>query len=107
MMDQELCAKERRLQRVRDGKALLGLAIWAGGGYLLHLGWSVTRELPEPWIGWLGTVIYLIAFFYVFAFWPILAGVERMCPGRGLRAKAAAQARLSAGAGQRGTEVPR
>ncbi len=80
MMDRELCATERRLQRLRDGKALLGLAIWAGGGYLLHLGWSGTRELSEPWGDWLGTAIYLIAFFYVFAFWPILAGVERLCP---------------------------
>jgi hypothetical protein len=53
--------------------------IWAGGGYLLHLGWSVTRELPEPWNDWLGTVIYLIAFFYVFAFWPILSGLDRLC----------------------------
>jgi len=77
-MDRAFYAREQRLQRTRDAKAVLALALWGGGCYLLYLAWTASAALAEPLSDVVGTAIYLITFFYLFAFWPILALVDRL-----------------------------
>jgi hypothetical protein len=77
-MDREFYAREQRRQRTRDAKAVVALALWGGGCYLLYLAWSASAALADPLNDVLGTAIYLITFFYLFAFWPILALVDRL-----------------------------
>ena len=77
-MNRELYALERRRQRKRDLEAALGLALWGGGCYLLYLAWHARTAWSEAHADAIGTAIYLVTFFYVFAFWPIQAAVERL-----------------------------
>jgi hypothetical protein len=77
-MSPEFYRRERRLERLRNLRALLALAIWGGGCWLLHLAWDLRLHLPEPYHDAIGTAVYLVTFFYIFAFWPILAGIERL-----------------------------
>jgi hypothetical protein len=69
---------ERRNERLRDLQAMLALAIWGGGGGLLWLAWDARLQLPEAWQDAVGTAVYLVTFFYIFAIWPILTAVERL-----------------------------
>jgi hypothetical protein len=69
---------ERRRERLRDLRALLALAIWGAGGGLLWLAWDARLRVPAPYHDIIGTAAYLATFFYIFAIWPILAGVERL-----------------------------
>lgn len=78
MMLRDLRAAERRRQRTRSLQALLALSIWALGGYLLYEAWHLRDRLPAPYGDVFGTAIYLITFFYVFAFWPILGTAEKL-----------------------------
>jgi len=80
-MNRELWAEEQRLQHARDRAALLALSLWGGGCYLLYLGWRAADGLPGPWSDIAVTGIYLVTFFYVFAFWPILVVVEKVWRG--------------------------
>jgi hypothetical protein len=41
-----------------------------------------TQALPPPFDTALGTAVYLITFFYIFAFWPIQSLVERLLDAR-------------------------
>jgi hypothetical protein len=77
-MNRELHALERRRQRTRDLKAALGLALWGGGCYLLYLAWHARTAWSEAHADAIGTALYLVTFFYLFAFWPIHAAVERL-----------------------------
>lgn len=77
-MDREFYAREQRRQRTRDSKAVAALALWGGGCYLLYLAWNASAVLAEPLNDLVGTAIYLVTFFYLFAFWPILALVDRL-----------------------------
>jgi hypothetical protein len=69
---------ERRRERLRDLRAMLALAIWGGGGALLWLAWDTRLRVPEPYHDVVGTAVYVATFFYIFAIWPILTGVERL-----------------------------
>jgi hypothetical protein len=77
-MNRELYALERRRQRRRDLKAALGLAIWGAGCWLLYLAWHARTSWSETHADAIGTALYLVTFFYLFAFWPIHAAVERL-----------------------------
>ena len=77
-MNHELYALERRRQRRRDLKAALGLAIWGAGCWLLYLAWHARTSWSETHADAIGTALYLVTFFYLFAFWPIHAAVERL-----------------------------
>jgi len=80
-MNRELFALERRRQRRRDLKAALALAIWGGGGYLLFVAWHARTGWSEPYANAIGTALYLVTFFYLFAFWPILTAIEKLSGG--------------------------
>ena len=84
-MNRELYALERRRQRTRDLKAALALAIWGSGCYLLYVAWHARTGWSEPYADAIGTALYLVTFFYLFAFWPILTAVEKLFGG--LRAR--------------------
>jgi hypothetical protein len=77
-MNHELWAEEQHLRQARDRAALLALALWGVGGYLLYLAWRAAEALPDRWGEIALTGIYLVTFFYVFAFWPILVAVEKL-----------------------------
>jgi hypothetical protein len=77
-MNRELWAEEQRLRHARDRAAVLALALWGAGGYLLYLAWRTAETLPDRWGDIAVTGIYLVTFFYVFAFWPILVAVEKL-----------------------------
>lgn len=77
-MNRELYALERRRQRRRDLKAALGLAIWGGGCYVIYLAWHARTAWSETYADAIGTALYLVTFFYLFAFWPIHAALERL-----------------------------
>ena len=77
-MNRELYALERRRQRRRDLKALLALTIWGSGCCLLYLGWQARANFSEAHADAIGTAIYLVTFFYLFAFWPITTAVDRL-----------------------------
>jgi hypothetical protein len=79
-MNRELRTEELRLQHARDRAALLALSLWGVGGYLLYLGWRAAEALPDRWGDIAVTAIYLVTFFYVFAFWPILVAIEKLFP---------------------------
>jgi hypothetical protein len=81
-MNREFYALERRRQRRRDLKAALALAIWAGGCYLLYVAWHARISWSERYADAIGTALYLVTFFYLFAFWPILTAVEKLFGGR-------------------------
>jgi hypothetical protein len=80
-MNRELCAEQQRLQHARDRTALLALSLWGGGCYLLYLGWRATAALPDRFGDIAVIGIYLVTFFHVFAFWPILIAVEKLFRG--------------------------
>jgi hypothetical protein len=80
-MNRELYALERRRQRRRDLKAALALAIWGSGCYLLYVAWHARTSWSEPYANAIGTALYLVTFFYLFAFWPILTAVETLFGG--------------------------
>jgi hypothetical protein len=67
MVPRELAAKERSRRRVRDAEATLALALWGAGGWLLYLAWTASATLPEPLNDLVGTAVYLVTFFYLFA----------------------------------------
>ena len=80
-MDVELVAKEARRRRLRSMQGLAAIT----------LGRRVLPALPrlEPHGGTapaarrrLRTAVYLMSFFYVFAFWPIQSLVERLFDAR-------------------------
>jgi hypothetical protein len=77
-MNRELYALERRRERRRDLQALLALAIWGGGCYLLYLAWHARTGWSERYADAIGIAVYLVTFFYLFAFWPIQAAVEAL-----------------------------
>ncbi len=80
-MNRELCAEEPRRQHARDRTTLLALSLWGGGCYLLYLGWRATAALPDRF-GEIAVIgIYLVTFFQVFAFWPILIAVGKLFRG--------------------------
>jgi hypothetical protein len=76
-MKRKLRAEEHRLREARDRSALLALLLWGVGAYLLFLGWRAAEALPLPWSNLAVIGIYLVAFFYIFAFWPVLVAVEK------------------------------
>jgi hypothetical protein len=76
-MNRKLWAEEHRLREARDRSALLALLLWGVGAYLLYLGWRAAEALPLPWGNITVFGIYLVTFFYIFAFWPILVAVEK------------------------------
>jgi hypothetical protein len=78
MMPRELIARERRRRRIRDAEAILALALWSAGGGLLYLAWTASATLAEPLNDVIGTAVYLVTFFYLFAIWPILSGLDRL-----------------------------
>lgn len=73
---------ERRRQRARTFRAALALAIWAAGAYLLYQAWELRTRFAPPMDDVVGTATYLVTFFYLFAFWPISIGVERLLGSR-------------------------
>ena len=81
MVPRELIARERRRRRNRDAEAMLALALWSAGAWLLYLAWEASAILAEPLNDLVGTAVYLVTFFYLFAIWPILVGVERLFCG--------------------------
>ena len=81
-MNRSLAAEEERLRRLRNVQGLAAIALWGAGCGLLHLAWGVTRALPPPLDDALSTVVYVITFFYILAFWPIQSLVERLFAGR-------------------------
>jgi apolipoprotein N-acyltransferase len=81
-MDHELAVNEERRRRLRNLHALTAIALWGIGCYLLHFAWSITQALPSPLNDALSTAVYLITFFYIFAFWPIQSLVEWLFKGR-------------------------
>ncbi len=81
-MDRELVAKEERRRRLRTLQGLAAIALWGVGCCLLYLAWHLTQELPPPVNDALSTAVYLVTFFYIFAFWPIQSLVERLFEGR-------------------------
>jgi hypothetical protein len=80
-MNRELVAEEQRRRRLRSLQGLAAIALWGVGCGLLYLGWSFTQALPPPLGDALSTAVYLITFFYIFAFWPIQSLVERLFAG--------------------------
>lgn len=80
-MNRELWAEEQRLQHARDRAALIALSLWAAGGYLLYLGFQAADALPGLGGDIAVTGVYLVTFFYIFAFWPILVAVEKLFHG--------------------------
>ena len=74
----ELYADERRRQWRRDLKALIVLAIWGGGCYLLYLAWQARASFSATHADAVGTAVYVVTFFYLFAFWPINLVVDRL-----------------------------
>ena len=81
-MDPGLVAREKRARRRRNLQGIAALALWGAGCYLLHFAWQFTQELPPPANDALSTAVYLVTFFYIFAFWPIQTLVERLFEGR-------------------------
>jgi hypothetical protein len=81
-MNRELAAKEERRRRLRNLQGIAAIALWGSGCYLLYLAWSLTQALPPPLDAALSTAVYLITFFYIFAFWPIQSLVERLFDAR-------------------------
>jgi hypothetical protein len=81
MVPRELMARETRRRRIRDAEAILALALWGAGGYLLYLAWVASATLTEPLNDLVGTAVYLVTFFYLFAIWPILSGLDRLFRG--------------------------
>ena len=77
-MDHELAAKEERRRRLRNLQGMAAITLWGSGCYLLHVAWSFTRALPPPLDDALSAAVYLITFFYIFAFWPLQSLVERL-----------------------------
>jgi hypothetical protein len=80
-MNRKLWAEEHRPRDARDRSALLALLLWGVGAYLLYLGWRAAEALPLPWGNITVFGIYLVTFFYIFAFWPILVAVEKSFRG--------------------------
>lgn len=78
MVPRELAARERSRRRVRDAEAALALALWSAGGWLLYLAWTASATLAPPLNDLVGTAVYLVTFFHLFAIWPILAGLDRL-----------------------------
>ena len=81
MVPRELIARETRRRRIRDAEAILALALWGARRLpaLSRLGGE--RDLPEPLNDLVGTAVYLVTFFYLFAIWPILSGLDRLFRG--------------------------
>jgi len=77
-----LAAAEERRQQLRSAKGIAAIALWAAGCWLLYLGWRLAQSLPPPLGDGLSTAVYLVTFFYIFAFWPIHGLVERLFAGR-------------------------
>jgi hypothetical protein len=61
---------------------MTAIALWGGGCYLLHLACSLTQARPPPPDDAASTAVYLITFFYIFAFWQIENLVERLFDDR-------------------------
>jgi hypothetical protein len=76
-MNRKLRAEDQRRHQARDRSAWLALSLWGVGGYLLCLCWRAAGALPLPWSNLALIGIYLVAFFFAFAFWPILVEVAR------------------------------
>jgi hypothetical protein len=87
----ELAAGEARQQRRRSLQGIAAIALWGAGCYLLYLASSLTQALPSPLGDILRTVVYLLTFFYIFAFWPIQSLVERLFEGHERRRAARVQ----------------
>lgn len=81
-MNREGYRIERRRQNARTLRAALALAIWAAGAWLLYQVWWLRTGLAPPLDDVVGTAIYLVTFFYFFAFWPISLAVERLLGGQ-------------------------
>jgi hypothetical protein len=77
-MKRDLYAEERRRQRRRDLKALTVLGIWCAGCGLLYLAWQARASFSAAHADAVGTAVYLLLFFYLFAFWPISLLVDRL-----------------------------
>jgi RsiW-degrading membrane proteinase PrsW (M82 family) len=71
---------ERQRQRRRTLRAVLALGIWALGAGLLFLAWDLRTAFQPPLDDLVGTAIYLVTFFYIFALWPISLLVDRVFP---------------------------
>lgn len=81
-MNRDLAAEEERRRRLRNVQGMVAIGLWGAGCGLLYLAWSFTRALPPPFNDGLSTAVYLLTFFYIFAFWPIHSLVERLFAGR-------------------------
>ena len=81
-MDPELVAKEERRRRRRSLQGIAAITLWGVGCYLLYLAWYLTQALPSPANDALSTAVYVVTFFYIFAFWPIQSLVERLSASR-------------------------
>ena len=77
-MNRELAAEEERRRRLRTMQGIVAIGFWGAGCCLLYLAWSLTQTLSPPLSDALSTAVYLLTFFYIFAFWPIQSLVERL-----------------------------
>jgi hypothetical protein len=64
-------------RRRQSMQGLARIALWGAGCGLLYLAWGIAQALPPPLNDALRIAVYLITFFYIFAFWPIQSLVER------------------------------
>ena len=81
-VNRELAAKEERRRRLTQsagncGDHAVGYRVLPALPRL-----ELTQALPPPLADALGTAVYLITFFYIFAFWPIQSLVERLLDAR-------------------------
>ena len=90
-MNRELAAEEERRRRLRNLQALAAITLWGAGCGLLYLASRLTQTVPPPLNDGLSTAVYLMTFFYIFAFWPIQSLVERLFGGLQRRRAAGAQ----------------
>jgi hypothetical protein len=81
-LTRELAAEEERRRHLRNMQSILAIGLWGAGCCLLYLAWSLTQMLSPPFNDGLSTAVYLVTFFYIFAFWPIHSLVERLFAGR-------------------------
>lgn len=81
-MNRELAAEEERRRRLQSMEGMVAIALWGAGCGVLYLAWSIAQALSPPASHALSTAVYLITFFYIFAFWPIQSLVERLFAGR-------------------------
>jgi hypothetical protein len=88
-MNRRLVAAEARQRRLRTLQGITGIALWGAGCCLLYLAWSLAQVLAPPIDHALSTAVYLMTFFYIFAFWPIQSLVERLFDGRRQRGNGA------------------